>query len=231
MVKSPAEVEELAAAGAAIDRVHARMGEWLRVGRTEAQVGADVAAAILAEGHVGVDFTIIGSGPNGASPHHDVSERVVQAGDVVVVDIGGETDTGYRSDCTRTYVVGGDPDPSVAEWYGVLQAAQAAAVESVRPGVSAESVDAVARDLIAGAGWGEHFIHRTGHGIGLDTHEAPYIVAGNGTALVPGAAFSVEPGIYLAGRCGARIEDIVVCTEDGVRTLNHGPRELVGLPG
>jgi Xaa-Pro aminopeptidase len=231
MVKTPAEVEELARAGAAIDRVHAAMGEWLRVGRTEAEVGADIAAAILAEGHVGVDFTIVGSGPNGASPHHELSERVVQAGDVVVVDIGGETATGYRSDCTRTYVVGGSADPQVTDWYAVLQQAQEAATAVVRPGVTCEQVDAVARDLITAAGWGEHFIHRTGHGIGLDTHEAPYVVAGNDLPLEPGMAFSVEPGIYLAGRCGARIEDIVVCTDDGVRVLNEGPRELVELPG
>ena len=231
MVKTPAEVEELAAAGAAIDRVHARMGEWLRVGRSEAEVGADIAAAILAEGHVGVDFTIVGSGPNGASPHHELSDRVVQAGDVVVVDIGGETATGYRSDCTRTYVVGGEPDAGTAEWYAVLQDAQEAAVAAVRPGVTCEQVDAVARDRIAAAGWGEHFIHRTGHGIGLDTHEAPYIVAGNDLPLEPGMAFSVEPGIYLAGRVGARIEDIVVCTDEGVRVLNQGPRGLVVLPG
>jgi Xaa-Pro aminopeptidase len=231
MVKDAAEIEELAAAGAAIDRVHARMAAILRVGRTEAEVGADIAAAILEEGHVGVDFTIVGSGPNGASPHHDVSGRVVEAGDVVVVDIGGETATGYRSDCTRTYAVGEAPGAEVAEWYGVLQEAQAAATAAVRPGVSAEAIDAVARRVITDAGYGEYFIHRTGHGIGLDTHEAPYIVAGNDVPLVPGIAFSVEPGIYLAGRCGARIEDIVVCTEDGVRTLNDGPRELVELPG
>jgi Xaa-Pro aminopeptidase len=230
-VKTPAEVEELALAGAAIDRVHAAMGKWLRVGRTEAEVGADIAAAILAEGHVGVDFTIVGSGPNGASPHHELSDRVVRSGDLVVVDIGGETATGYRSDCTRTYAVGGAPDPQVAEWYAVLQRAQEAATAAVRPGVTCEQIDAVARDVITGAGWGEHFIHRTGHGIGLDTHEAPYVVAGNDLPLEPGMAFSVEPGIYLAGRCGARIEDIVVCTDDGVRTLNEGPRELVQLPG
>jgi Xaa-Pro aminopeptidase len=231
MVKTPAEVEELARAGAAIDRVHASMGEWLRVGRSEAEVGADIAAAILAEGHVGVDFTIVGSGPNGASPHHELSDRTVAAGDLVVVDIGGETATGYRSDCTRTYVVGGAPDPQVAEWYAVLQRAQEAAVAAVRPGVTCARIDAVARDIITEAGWGEHFIHRTGHGIGLDTHEAPYVVAGNDLPLEPGMAFSVEPGIYLAGRCGARIEDIVVCTDDGVRNLNGGPRDLVQLPG
>ena len=231
MIKSPAEIEELALAGAAIDRVHARMGEWLRVGRTEAEVGADIAAAILEEGHVGVDFTIVGSGPNGASPHHELSGRTIEAGELVVVDIGGETATGYRSDCTRTYVVGGSAPAEVAEWYGVLQAAQETATAAVRPGVTAEAIDTAARDVIAAAGWGEHFIHRTGHGIGLDTHEAPYIVAGNDLPLVPGIAFSVEPGIYLAGRCGARIEDIVVCTEDGVRTLNNGRRELVELAG
>jgi Xaa-Pro aminopeptidase len=230
-VKTPAEIEELARAGAAIDRVHARMGEWLRVGRTEAQVGADIGAAILAEGHVGVDFTIVGSGPNGASPHHDVSDRVVAEGDVVVVDIGGETATGYRSDCTRTYAVGAAPGAGVTEWYGVLQQAQAAATAAVRPGVTAEEIDGTARRVITDAGWGEHFIHRTGHGIGLDTHEAPYVVAGNDLPLEPGMAFSVEPGIYLAGRCGARIEDIVVCTDDGVRSLNGGTRELVELPG
>ena len=145
MVKSPAEVEELAAAGAAIDRVHARVGEWLRVGRTEAEVGADIAAAILAEGHVGVDFTIVGSGPNGASPHHDVSDRRIAEGDVVVVDIGGQTATGYRSDSTRTYAVGRAPGSDVIEWYGVLQAAQEAATAAVRPGVTCEAVDAVAR--------------------------------------------------------------------------------------
>ncbi len=231
MVKSPAEVEELARAGAAIDRVHARMAEFLTVGRTEAAVGADIAAAILEEGHVGVDFTIVGSGPNGASPHHELSDRVIRAGDVVVVDIGGETATGYRSDCTRTYVVGGSAPADVADWYGVLHAAHQAAVAAVRPGVTAEQVDAAARQVIADAGWGEHFIHRTGHGIGLDSHEAPYIVAGNDLPIEPGMAFSIEPGIYLAGRCGARIEDIVVCTDDGVRSLNVGPRELVELPG
>ncbi|NEK95416.1 aminopeptidase P family protein [Modestobacter muralis] len=229
MVKTPAEVEELAAAGAAIDRVHARMGEWLRPGRTEAEVGADVAAAILAEGHVAVDFTIIASGPNGASPHHELSDRVVEAGDLVVVDIGGETASGYRSDCTRTYIVGGMAARGLKEWFAVLERAQAAAVAAVRPGVTCAQVDAVARGVITKAGYGEHFVHRTGHGIGLDTHEAPYVVAGNDLPLEPGMAFSVEPGIYLEGRYGARIEDIVVCTDDGVRVLNNRPRGLVEL--
>ncbi|MGH4001094.1 MAG: M24 family metallopeptidase [Pseudonocardiaceae bacterium] len=230
MRKDAAEIAALAAAGLAIDRVHARMGEWLRVGRSEAQIGADVAAAIVAEGHTAAAFVIVGSGPHGASPHHDVSHRVVQAGDVVVVDIGGPTPEGYFSDCTRTYSLGEPADADVAECYAVLQAAQDAAVAAVAPGMTAEQVDAAARVPITDAGLGDRFIHRTGHGIGLEVHEEPYIVAGNDLALSPGMAFSIEPGIYLPGRWGARIEDIVVVSEDGATRLNHRPRELVAFP-
>ncbi|MGH3897207.1 MAG: M24 family metallopeptidase [Pseudonocardiaceae bacterium] len=230
MRKDAAEVAALVAAGRAIDRVHARMGEWLRVGRTEAQVGADVAAAIVAEGHTTAAFVIVGSGPHGASPHHDVSDRVVHPGDVVVVDIGGPIPEGYFSDCTRTYCLGEPADPDVAATYAVLQAAQDAAVAAVGPGTTAQQVDAAARVPINDAGFGERFIHRTGHGIGLEVHEEPYIVAGNDLVLEPGMAFSIEPGIYLPGRWGARIEDIVVVTETGATRLNHRPRELATLP-
>ncbi|HST67789.1 MAG TPA: Xaa-Pro peptidase family protein [Mycobacteriales bacterium] len=223
--KAPDEVAALRAAGAAIDRVHERMGEWLRPGRTERAVGRDIAEAILAEGHETADFTIVASGPNGASPHHDVSERVIGSGEPVVVDIGGTTADGYCSDSTRTYVLGAAP-AAFAEQYAVLLAAQKAAVAAVRPGVPAESVDAAARDLIVTAGHGEAFLHRTGHGIGVQTHEDPYIVGGNTQPLEPGMAFSVEPGLYFAGQHGARIEDIVVVTEDGVERLNRTSREL-----
>ncbi len=229
MRKDATEIAALRQAGAAIDRVHARVHEWLRPGRTEAEVGADIAAAIVEEGHVTAEFVIVGSGPNGASPHHDVSERVIERGDVVVVDIGGPIAEGYNSDSTRTYAVGAPRDADVAETYAVLQRAQQASVESVRPGVTAESVDAAARDIIAAAGFGEFFIHRTGHGIGLDVHEEPYIIAGNTLPLEPGMAFSVEPGIYQPGRWGARIEDIVVVTETGVEALNSRPHDLVVL--
>jgi Xaa-Pro aminopeptidase len=229
LIKDQAEVEALRAAGAAIDAVHARMGEWLRPGRTEAEVGRDIADAIITAGHTEVSFTIVGSGPNGASPHHHVSERVIETGDPVVVDIGGIMPDGYCSDSTRTYVAGGTVDPEFAAYYAVLQAAQDASVAAVRPGVRAEAVDAAAREPIAAAGYGELFVHRTGHGIGLDEHEEPWIVAGNGLPLAAGMAFSVEPGIYLPGRHGARIEDIVVCTADGVERLNNAPRELVVL--
>jgi Xaa-Pro aminopeptidase len=229
MRKDAAEIDALRRAGAAIDRVHARMGEWLRPGRTEAEVGADIAAAIVEEGHTHAEFVIVGSGPNGASPHHDVSGRVLEAGDVVVIDIGGPLPEGYCSDSTRTYAIGEPRDADVAETYAVLQRAQRAAVEAVRPGIGAQRVDAAAREVIAAAGFGEYFIHRTGHGIGLDVHEEPYIVGGNDLVLEPGMAFSVEPGIYRAGRWGARIEDIVVVTADGVEALNNRPRELVVL--
>lgn len=229
MRKDAAEIAELRAAGAAIDRVHARIGELLRPGRTEAQVGADIAAAIVAEGHTEAAFVIVGSGPNGASPHHDVSDRVIEPGDIVVIDIGGPLPSGYNSDCTRTYAVGGEPTAEVAETYAVLQEAQEASVQAVRPGVSAQSVDDAAREPITKAGHGPRFVHRTGHGIGLDVHEEPYIVGGNTLTLEPGMAFSVEPGIYTDGAWGARIEDIVVVTETGVERLNHGPRDLVVL--
>ncbi len=230
MRKSAAEVEALRRAGAAIDRVHRRIGEWLRPGRTEREVAKDIAEAILAAGHATVDFVIVGSGPNGASPHHEVSDRVIRAGDPVVVDIGGTTPDGYCSDSTRTYAVG-EPPAAFRELYEVLRQAQAAQTDAVRPGITAEELDAVGRDRIAAAGYGEHFIHRTGHGIGMETHEEPYIVAGSRRPLEPGMAFSVEPGIYLPGTFGARIEDIAVCTEDGGERLNLTGRDLVVLPG
>ena len=229
MRKDAAEVAQLRAAGAAIDRVHARMSEFLKAGRTEAQVGADIAAAIVEEGHAEAAFVIVGSGPNGASPHHDVSDRVIESGDVVVVDIGGPLPSGYYSDCTRTYAVGAEPPARVQEAYAALQDAQEQAVAAVRPGVTAEQVDAVARARLTDAGLGERFLHRTGHGIGLDVHEDPYIVGGNPLVLEPGMAFSVEPGVYVDGVWGARIEDIVVVTDDGCERLNTRPRDLVVL--
>ncbi|MEV6414082.1 Xaa-Pro peptidase family protein [Kribbella sp. NPDC051718] len=229
MRKDAAEVDALRKAGAAIDRVHARVGEWLRAGRTEAEVGADIAAAIVEEGHVAADFVIVGSGPNGASPHHSLSDRLIEPGDVVVVDIGGPIPEGYCSDSTRTYAVGTPGHADVVSTYEVLRLAQQAAVDAVRPGVSAESIDAAAREVIAAAGFGEFFIHRTGHGIGLDVHEEPYIVSGNELILEPGMAFSIEPGIYQPGRWGARIEDIVVVTEDGVESVNQRPHRLTIL--
>ncbi|MGW1676140.1 M24 family metallopeptidase [Saccharopolyspora sp. NPDC002376] len=230
MRKDAAEIEALRKAGAAIDRVHNRMAEFLRVGRTEAEVGADLTAAIIEEGHTEAAFVIVGSGPNGASPHHALSDRVIERGDVVVIDIGGPIPEGYNSDCTRTYAIGEPAQADVRETYAVLEAAQRASVEAVRPGATAESIDAAAREPIAAAGFGEFFVHRTGHGIGLDVHEEPYVVGGNAIELEAGMAFSIEPGIYQPGRWGARIEDIVIVTEDGVESVNNQPHELVVLP-
>lgn len=228
MVKSPDEIHALRNAAAAIDRVHARVPEWLQAGRTEREVGDDIAGAILDEGHTRVDFVIVGSGPNSASPHHEVSDRVIEQRDVVVVDIGGTMPNGYCSDSTRTYTVGA-PAPEFRDCYAVLQEAQRQAVAHVRPGVTAESVDAVARKVLTDAGLGEHFVHRIGHGIGMETHEEPYLVTGNTEQLLTGMVFSVEPGIYFEGRHGARIEDIVVVTDDGVDSLNQRPRDLAVL--
>ncbi|WP_283137062.1 M24 family metallopeptidase [Rhizohabitans arisaemae] len=224
--KSAPEVAALREAGAAIDAVHRQVPGFLKAGRTEREVGRDIAEAILAAGHATVDFVIVASGPNGASPHHELSDRVVRPGDPIVVDIGGTMPSGYCSDSTRTYAVGEPPADFLAS-YEVLRRAQEAACRAVRPGTTCEAVDAAARQVIADAGFGEYFIHRTGHGIGLETHEDPYIVAGNTRRLEPGMAFSVEPGVYLSGRHGARIEDIVVCTESGGERLNNRPRDLV----
>lgn len=225
MIKDDAEIDALRRAGAAIDRVHARVDEWLAAGRTEREVATDIEAAIVAEGHSGAEFIIVGSGPNGADPHHEVSARVIEDGDVVVIDIGGPVEPGYNSDCTRTYCVG-EPSGEIAKQYRVLEEAQRAAVAAVRPGVGAQQIDAAARNVLAEAGLADKFVHRTGHGIGLSVHEEPYIVEGNDTELQIGMAFSVEPGIYFPGGWGARIEDIVVVTADGCESLNQRPHQL-----
>jgi Xaa-Pro aminopeptidase len=229
MHKTPAEVAALSEAGAAIDRVHAQVPGLLRPGRTERAVAADISEAIIAEGHARTEFAIVGSGPNAASPHHEASDRVLQPGDVVVVDIGGIMPSGYCSDCTRTYAIGSAP-PEFTRYYKVLFDAQETACSAVRPGVSAATVDAAAREPISAAGYGPAFVHRTGHGIGLEVHEDPYIVAGNTQPLEPGMSFSIEPGIY-PGPHGARIEDIVVCTDQGYQRLNNITRDLVVVPG
>ncbi len=229
MIKDAAEIDALRTAGAAIDRVHARVPDFLKPGRKEADVAADIAEAIVAEGHSEVAFIIVGSGPHGADPHHECSDRRLRSGDIVVVDIGGPVEPGYNSDSTRTYSIGA-PDAEIARRYQVLQRAQQAAVAAVCPGVSAGQIDAAARDILAAEGLAEAFVHRTGHGIGLSVHEEPYIVAGNELPLAEGMAFSVEPGIYFPGEWGARIEDIVVVTADGALPVNTRPHELVIVP-
>jgi Xaa-Pro aminopeptidase len=235
ITKDPDEIALLRLAAQAADRVVAQIAGGRLVGRTEADVASEVRERLIAEGHDEALFAIVGSGPNSASPHHKASERVIQAGEPIVLDIGG-TLSGYGSDITRTlWVTGGEaekgPDEEFRHLFGVLHAAQEKARGTVRPGVACESIDAAARDLISAEGYGEAFFHRTGHGIGLDGHEDPYLVAGNDEALAEGMAFSVEPGIYLAGRYGARIEDIVICGADGPIVLNEAPRELYVVDG
>lgn len=224
--KTPGEVAALRAAAAAIDTVHAQVPDLLRPGRTEREVARDISEAILAAGHARVDFAIVASGPNGASAHHEVSDRRLEPGDPVVVDIGGTMPSGYCSDSTRCYTLG-PADAQYQTAYDVLQRAQQAGCDAVRPGVTAESIDAAARAVIDDAGYGAFFVHRTGHGIGLVSHEHPYIVAGNDQIIRSGMAFSIEPGIYLPGRFGMRLEDIVVCIDSGVERLNNRPRELM----
>lgn len=223
-VKDPAEVAALRTAAAAVDRIAAALqtGEIPLVGRTEAEVAAELARRILAEGHHRVNFTIVAAGENAASPHHEAGARVIGRNEVVLCDFGGTMPfdgVGYCSDITRC-VYTGQPPAEFRDLYAVLHAAQQAAVASAAVGQPCEDVDAVARRLITEGGYGDYFIHRTGHGIGVEEHEDPYIVAGNCTALVPGHAFSIEPGIYIPGRWGARLEDIVVAAELGPDALN-----------
>jgi Xaa-Pro aminopeptidase len=225
LIKEPAEVDLMRRAAEAVDRVAARLATHPFAGKTERRLSREVIDMTREEGCETVDFAIVASGPNGASPHHEPDERVIGTGDSVVIDFGGTVE-GYHSDTTRTFHVG-EPSADYRAVYEVVRNAQAAAADAVRPGVEAQSVDAVARTIIADAGFGDYFIHRLGHGIGLDVHEDPYLVTGNSQSLEPGMAFSIEPGIYLPGRFGVRIEDIVVCTEAGVDRLNRSPRELV----
>ena len=223
-VKDAAELARLAAAGAAADATFDGILRVRFAGRTEHEVAADLDALLRRHGHSQVDFTVVGSGPNGADPHHEAGDRTIEPGDAVVLDFGGLLE-GYGSDTTRTVSVG-EPSPELREVHDIVRRAQEAAFQAVRPGVSCEEIDRVARQVIAEAGYGEYFIHRVGHGIGVTTHEPPYLVAGEQQSLVPGMCFSIEPGIYLPGRFGVRIEDIVTVTADGGQRLNNSVREL-----
>ncbi|MGQ0431458.1 MAG: M24 family metallopeptidase [Microthrixaceae bacterium] len=232
--KDAAEIAALRRAGAAVDRIATALqaGEIDLVGRTEAEVSADLGRRIRAEGHHRVNFAIVAAGANAASPHHEPGDRVIQEGEVVLCDFGGtmlgDDGVGYCSDITRCVHLG-EPDPEVAEAYAVLLDAQQAAVAAARVGTSCEEVDATARRIITEAGWGERFIHRTGHGIGIEEHEDPYIVSGNTTPIEPGHAFSIEPGIYVSGRFGFRLEDIVVAADAGPDPLNNADHDLALL--
>jgi Xaa-Pro aminopeptidase len=223
-VKDAEELERLTVAGAAADATFEQIVGTRFAGRRERDIGADLAGLLRDHGHSEVDFTVVGSGPNGANPHHEVSERTIEDGDMVVLDFGGIQD-GYGSDTTRTVHVG-EPTNEEREVFEVVRRAQQAAFEAVRPGVACQEIDRVARRVITDAGYGEYFIHRTGHGIGLTTHEPPYMVEGETRPLEPGMCFSIEPGIYLPGRFGVRIEDIVTVTTDGGRRLNNTSHEL-----
>jgi Xaa-Pro aminopeptidase len=223
-VKDGDELERLAAAGEAADATFMEIKGVRFAGRRETDVASDLARLLREHGHSEVDFTVVGSGPNGANPHHEQGERVIEQGDMVVLDFGGIKE-GYGSDTTRTVHVG-EPTDEEREVFEVVRRAQQTAFEAVRPGIACEEIDRAARKVISDAGYGEYFIHRVGHGIGLTTHEPPYMVEGEKHLLEPGMCFSIEPGIYLPGRFGVRIEDIVTVTEDGGRRLNNTTREL-----
>jgi Xaa-Pro aminopeptidase len=235
IVKTPDEIELLRRAAHAADRVVARIAAGPLVGRTEAEVSRQVRDLLIEEGHEEATFAIVAAGPDGASPHHGAGARRIGPGDPIVLDIGG-TVQGYGSDITRMlWVTGADaavpPSAEFLEAFELVRAANANATAAVRPGARCGDLDAMARTTIREGGFGDAFLHRLGHGIGLEGHEDPYLVAGNDEALRAGSAFSIEPGIYLEGRFGVRIEDIVVCGADGPDVLNEAPRELLVVPG
>ncbi|MEN3273207.1 MAG: hypothetical protein V7636_1968 [Actinomycetota bacterium] len=227
--KDAVEIAALRGASAAADRVAVQLqsGEIPLVGRTEREVSRDIGRRLIAEGHAHVNFAIVAAGEDAASPHHEPGDRVIAANEIVLCDFGGTMPDGYCSDITRCVWTGGKVPSKVRDLYAILQDAQAKAVDAAVIGAPCEDVDNVARRLITEGGYGPQFIHRTGHGIGLEEHEDPYIVGGNCEALAPGHAFSIEPGIYLAGEVGARIEDIVVATDAGPESLNVVTHDLV----
>ncbi len=223
-VKDADELTRLAGAAEAADRAYEQIVKSRFAGRSEVEVGADPADLLKHFGHTQVHFTVVGSGPNGADPHHEIGDRVIEDGDMVVLDFGGLKD-GYGSDTTRTVHVG-EPTPEELEVHELVVRAQQAGFEAVRPGVACQEIDRAARSAITRAGYGEYFIHRTGHGIGMTTHEPPYMVEGETQLLQPGICFSIEPGVYLPGRFGVRIEDIVTVTSHDGRRLNQTPHEI-----
>jgi len=233
-LKDPLEVTLLEAAGASADRVARRLqaGDFAVIGKKERELSREIADALIEEGHERASFSIVASGPNAASPHHEPGERVISVGDSLVCDFGGVFsvggEPGYCSDTTRTFFVG-DVSSDFQRLFDVLYSAQDEAVKRVGPGMTGQQADAIARSVIDEGGYGKYFIHRLGHGIGLEEHENPYLSPDSETILAVGDAFSVEPGIYIPQTMGARIEDIVICEETGVRRLNQSPRELTVL--
>ncbi len=226
MQKDEAELDALRRAGAVADDVVEQlrsMGESI-VGMTETELATEITRLLEAHGGTGVSFEpIVGSGPNGAKPHHRHGSRKIQPGEPVVLDFGTRVD-GYPSDQTRTIVFDKTPSETVSTVHSVVREALDAGISAIEPGVSSEEIDHATREIIESAGYGDAFVHRTGHGVGLDVHEQPYIVDGNQQPLKPGMVFSVEPGVYLTGEFGVRIEDLVAVTEDGCERLNHSPR-------
>ncbi len=231
-LRAAKSAEELASIERAIEVAETALGAALaslRIGVTEREAASEVTLQLLRAGsEPELPFSpIVASGPNAALPHAVPTDRQMKAGDVLIVDWGATVD-GYISDLTRTFALG-DVDPEWRKVHTAVAEANAAGRAAVRPGVACRQIDEAARRVIEAAGYGPAFLHRTGHGIGLETQEPPYLRADNDAVLAPGMTFTVEPGIYLVGRGGVRIEDNVVVTADGGRTLSHLPRDLTVL--
>jgi D-alanyl-D-alanine dipeptidase len=227
-VKTDAEMELMRAASAAADATYVELQSAPLRGLRESEVSHKIATLLEKHGcDAGSGGALVASGPNAASPHHAAGDRVLQENDVVIIGFGGSVN-GYNSDTSRTFVLG-EPSPELARIHALVLEANQAAFAGVRPGVRIEEIDALARRVIDDAGYGEYFLHRTGHGIGVQVHEHPFVVAGDTTTLLPGMTFTIEPGIYVEGVGGVRIEDVVVVTENGGESLNATSRDLARL--
>jgi Xaa-Pro aminopeptidase len=223
MIKDEREIAHLAEAARRTDESWEEFLTLSITGLTEWEVRERLMELLKTRGLSPV-FCNVGSGPNGASPHQTASDRVIGPGDALVCDWGGTLE-GYNSDVTRTAHVG-EPSPEFVRAYEAVLAANQAAFEAVHPGVPCQEIDRAARSVLTQAGYGDAFIHRTGHGLGLSLHEEPYLVEGNSLPLAEGMVFSDEPGVYFPGTFGIRIEDTVVCTANGGRRLNEATRAL-----
>jgi Xaa-Pro dipeptidase len=226
LYKDEIEIDLLKKSGIIADDVMTQIIRFVKPGLTEKDIVAEI-KRLFATYKVDLSpNTVVGTGKNGAIPHHQPDETIIVAGDMIVIDMGGIKDH-YWFDMTRTVLVGGKPTKEMQKVYEFVKYAQETAIKGIKPGVPLKEIDRIARDIISDAGYGPNFTHRTGHGLGIEVHEEPYVNYMNEQLLEEGMVISVEPGIYLSGNFGVRIEDIVVVTSDGFERLNHVTRDFI----
>jgi len=228
LIKEEEEIEALRSATSILEKGYEKIPDILKIGQTEVEAGYGIKKILGDYGATDVDFCAVQSGPNSAVPHSQTTPRKLSRGDMIVCDISCVNDAGYFADFTRTYSIGA-PGKEERKVYEAVKAAQATGTNFARPNVQAKAIDQEVRGMIEKAGYGEYFIHRTGHGLGIEVHEAPWINSVNSSKVRPGMVFTVEPGVYLPGKFGVRIEDNLVLTSSGNENLTHLSHELIQI--